>query len=192
MTLMNLEEVTYRLTFPLNEFHQYQGKTNDCGPTSLAIAANAYLGEERYQGTQVAEAMNRIAFELRPIPHLVVRRIRNWATFPWGIAHYLREIEIPARWAVFTQPEQLLERIQADRLTMVIIGEPWKWKKWKYKGWSHIKLLYGYTPGRGYLFVDPGSRKLGDEWKRAGFFWQGEEDFLRLWRNMGRIRIEVG
>ncbi|MCD4737926.1 MAG: hypothetical protein K8R89_01525 [Anaerolineae bacterium] len=95
----NWDTVTLRLNTPLHKYHQYQGKTNNCGPTSLAIVANAIWGQTRLQGPRVAQELSTPRFRARPIPHPVVRRIPNWATFPWGLVDYLRQQEIPARWA---------------------------------------------------------------------------------------------
>lgn len=191
----DLSAVTFHLRTPVFHYHQYQGRTDDCGPTSLAIAANALLGEERFQGPVVAQEMNAPAFEVRPFPHFVVRRIHNWATFPWGIVHYLREHDIPARWSMMGTLNKLRRNLLDDRITIVILGEPWRWKKWCYKGWSHAKVLFGYAPGQGFLFVDPAHQRRPnnpDTWAQHGLFWQEEQEFLRQWRNVLRIRIEVG
>jgi hypothetical protein len=189
---MNLQEISYRLSEPVFAYHQYQGQTNDCGPTCLAIAANAARDENLFHGPDLAQQLNKIAFRWTPFPRPVVRRVPGWATFPWGMVDYLREESITARWSVLNPPEKLLNILLEDRLAVVVLGQPLRWKKWQYLGWSHYKILYGYTPGRGYVFVDPGRRKMGDTWGQHGLFWQAEEDFLPLWRNMGRILVEVG
>ena len=187
--------VTAHMHTQVYRYHQYQGHTNDCGPTSLAIVANALLGEERFQGPRVAREMARLAFEVRPLPHLVVRRIPNWATFPWGIAHYLRQHGIPARWRPFGTLEGLHRNLLADRITIVTIGEPLRRRKLRYTGWAHTKVLFGHTPGEGFLFVDPAHSQSPDDsdsWKRNCLSWQEESEFLRQWRNLFRITIEVG
>jgi hypothetical protein len=188
----DLSGVAFHLSRPVYRYHQYQGYTNDCGPTSLAIAGNALLGREVFQGPAVAKEMSHVAFSWRPFPHIVVQRISNWATFPWGIVHYLRDHALPARWGLFGTVERLRRNLLGDQLTMVVVGEPLRFEKAKYVGWAHIKILFGHTPGRGFLFVDPGHSRTDDAWKRHGLFWQGEEEFLRQWRNLFRITIEVG
>ena len=191
----DLSAVTYHLRTPVYRYHQYQGDTNDCGPTSLAIAANALLGEKRFEGSRVAEEMNDPAFEGRPFPHFVVRRIRNWATFPWGIVHYLRQQDIAAHWSPFGTVERLHGNLLADQITIVMLGEPMHWEGGRYRGWAHAKVLFGYTPGKGYVFVDPGYRRRTDEanaWEYHGLFWQEEREFLRQWQGLLRIYIEVG
>jgi len=188
----DLSAVTYHLSTPVYRYHQHQGRTNDCGPTSLAIAANALLGEERFQWQTVAEEMSHPAFEVRPFPHFVVRRVRNWATFPWGIAHYLRQHAIPARWSILGSVDRLRYNLVANRITIVILGEPWRWEKRHYTGWAHAKVLFGYTPEQGFLFVDPAYAPGHDPLKQFGLFWQAEPEFLRQWRNVLKIYIEVG
>ncbi len=190
-----LEGVPHRLRTPVYQYHQYQGQTNDCGPTSLAIAANALRRAVELDGEEVAEIMNHPVFRWSPLPHLVIRRIRNWATFPWGIAHYLREMGVPARWRMGVRSGRLLRNLHNDRVTLVIVGEPWRIRKWRYAGWAHFKVLYGYAPDRGYLFVDPACVRdpnAPDPWRRYGLVWQAEQEFLRQWGNLGRVIVEIG
>ncbi|HEY88633.1 MAG TPA: hypothetical protein G4N98_02720 [Thermoflexia bacterium] len=184
--LFDWNTVTSRLNTPLHKYHQYQGATNDCGPTSLAIVANAIWEQTRLQGPRVAQELSAPRFRVRPMPHPVVRRIPNWATFPWGIVDYLREQEIPARWGLGGTEEKLRRNLAAEQITMVIIGELWSWRGRHYTGWAHVKTLYGFTPGRGYLFVDPAHRA------EHGLSWQTAEEFAQQWRNLFHIYIEVG
>ena len=193
--MVDIQSIPHRMTTPLYEFHQYQGQSNDCGPTSLAIAANALLGEDRFLKDHVAEEMNDPAFTVRPFPHFVVRRIKNWATFPWGIVNYLQEQELHARWSPLGTTDRLLRNLTANRITLVFVGEPLQWKDGKYNGWAHVKVLYGYQPGKGYVFVDPGRQRrpdAPDSWASLGLFWQDEEKFLSYWRGLFRIYVEVG
>jgi hypothetical protein len=190
--LMEWNEIRYRARTPLFQYHQFQGNTNNCGPTSLAIAANAYLGEDRFQGDQVARELDnwRSSF-----PHLILPRIKNWMTFPWGIVQYLMMHGIPARWAPFGQPNKLVHNLINDRITMVVIGEVFRWNKSTYAGWGHVKVLFGFDPDLGYVFVDPAYAKLNndpDAWKSIGLNWQKEDTFIREWRNLMGIYIEIG
>lgn len=190
----DLSNVMFHLRTDVYHFHQRQEGPNDCGPTSLSIAANALLKEQRFYGRQVAEEMNNPAFEVRPFPHFVVRRIRNWATFPWGIVHYLQQQDIPARWSLMGSVDRLRRNLLADRITIVIHGEPLRRQGWRLKGWSHAKVLFGYTPEQSFLFVDP-AKDRGDDpdcWEHFGLSEQLEKPFLRQWRNVLRIYIEVG
>ena len=191
----DLSTVTFHLRTPVYRYHQHQGQTKDCGPTSLAIAANALLGEERFQGPRVAQEMNDPAFEVRPFPHFVVRRIRNWATFPWGIVQYLQQHDIPARWSPRGTVDTLRRNLLADRLTIVMLGELLHWENRRYAAWGHAKVLFGYTPGQGFLFVDPAYERrpdAPDSWEHYGLSWQEEGEFLQQWRGLFRIYVEVG
>ena len=185
-TPIALKATMLRLIKPLYKYHQHQGATNNCGPTSLAIVANGIWGEARLAGPLVAQELNHPRFRTRPIPHLVVRRLPHCATFPWGLVDYLRYQGISARWAVGGTEEKLHRNLNANRITLVVLGEIWRWQKWRYTGWAHIKILYGYSPEHGYLFIDPASRA------EYGLSWQSAAEFRRQWRNLFRIYIEIG
>ena len=187
-------ELAHEMQIPLATYHRYQGNTNDCGPFSLSIVANALLDQERFDPTVVAEEMNRITLVSRPIPHPFISRIRNWATFPWGITRYLQDHGFRAAWHVRGTPERLFANLHQQIATMVMIGEILKsdnvwFAGW---GWGHVKVLYGYASQTGFAFVDPGCRKdPADPWGSRGIFWQDQVSFLREWSNLFRIFIEV-
>jgi hypothetical protein len=190
----NLTSLQFHLTTPVYRYHQHQGETNDCGPTCLAMAANARLNEARFVGATVAQEMNHWRLRARPRPQLVAHRIPHWATFPWGIVQYLRDHGIAARWALGGTLERLQRNVQDDWITLVLIGEPLRWQRGRYAGWGHFKIVFGYTPGEGLLFVDPAQVHLPDppkNWQQNGLSWQDEASFLRQWRQMGRLYIEV-
>ena len=189
----DLSGVPIRLSRPIFQYHQYQGDTNDCGPTSVAIAVNALSGEFQLEGPVVAQEMSRLGFEWKPLPRVVLPRIPNWATFPWGIVYYLRKRGFQARWRPFGTLERLERNLRSDLMTMVMVGEPWRWEGLSYAGWAHVKLLFGRLPGRGFLFVDPGFQRStkSDRLEFHGLFWQPEDEFLQLWRNLLRIFVEV-
>lgn len=192
--LLNLSGVAVRLRKPAYLFHQFQGSTNDCGPTSLAIAANTLAGVPEWEGALVAQDMDRIGLAWRAFPFVAPSRIPGWATFPWGMVHHLRKRGIRARWGLCGTAGRLQRNLLDDRITIVVVGEPLRWKQRKYHGWAHIKLTYGYAAGRGFLFVDPAVRSSGkpDGLERHGLSWHREEDFLRQWGNMLRTYVEVG
>jgi len=191
--MADLQTIALRMITPLYEYHQFQGESQDCGPTSLAIAANALLGEERYIKKRVSNEMNAPGFTVSPFPHFVVRRVKNWATFPWGIVNYARSEGFRTRWAPFGTQRKLQRNLENDRITLVFVGQPLRFNEGKWDGWAHIKVLYGYTPGKGYVFVDPGHSAGGgsDSWASMGLFWQSEDDFLRYWRGLLRIYVEI-
>lgn len=192
---MNSEqEPTIFLGELLEGYHQYQGRTNDCGPTVAAILGNAYLREDRFQGPEVAEWLNKIHLAAGPCPRPIVGRVPGWATFPWGITHFLRSEGVPGGWKPFQKPEDLLRGLRANRLMAVVIGEPFRWKAGRYQGWSHYLVACGYDQGHGYLFLDPAARHRpeGDRWEQGGMVWKTEREFYPLWRKMLRVLITVG
>lgn len=190
----DLRGVAYRLRKPVYRHHQYQALTNDCGPTSLAIAANALLGCEELSGAMVAQEMNRLGLAWRAFPYLAPSRIPGWATFPWGIVHHLRRQGISARWRLFGTVDGLRRNLIDDRITIVTIGEPLRWNGTEYQGWAHVKVVFGYVPGRGFLFVDPAVDRSDNPTRLEyhGLSWQPEDEFKRQWRNLLRIYVEVG
>ncbi len=163
---------------PLVEYHQFQGPSNDCAPHTVAIVVNAYKRQKFLEGDTVAREMNQPRLRLRPLP-LVVRRIPNWATFPWGIVDALRENGIRARWRFGAGPADLLKALDEGRVPMPIIGEI------KVPGtWAHVKPLAEIDSGRGYGFVDPAHPV-------AEITWQPKGDFERLWNNLWHLLVET-
>ena len=181
----------YHAATDLFLWHQYQGdNTNDCAAFSIAIVGNAFLKGSQFDGFTVAREMERPAFVTSPLPHLTIRKIRNWASLPWGVSGYLQSKNIPAKLRWFANPEDLLRNIQEDCFSIVMIGD-------LLRGWGHAKVLYGFEPTgpqpeRGYYFVDPGYPK---EWSRPqhprGVFWQDENEFKQQWNSLFRILIEI-
>ncbi len=190
----DLSGVPFRLRKPVYLHHQYQALTNDCGPTSLAIAANAFHGRDELTGPVVADDMDRLGLAWRAFPYLVPSRIPGWATFPWGIVHHLRKRGVPARWRPFGTVDRLRRNLLDDRITIVTIGEPLRWDRGKYRGWAHVKVVFGHMLGRGFLFVDPAVRRSDSpsRLEHYGLSWQREDEFLQQWRNLLRVYVEVG
>ena len=179
---------------PIYRYHAYQGDTNNCGPYSVAIAANAYLGEARLDPLAVARAMDAPVFKRRPLPHWVPVRLPGGPSLPWGMAAFLAErLGIPARWQWRCGEERLRCNLAQGLITIVFIGELWRWQGLKYRGWAHAKVLYGFDSRWGYAFVDPGyERDPTDLWRGLGIFWQGRDEFLRGWLGAGRMVVTVG
>lgn len=191
---LDLSLVALRLRKPVYRYYQYQALTNDCGPTTLAIAANTLWGREELQGPTVAREMNRIGLAWRAFPYIGPSRIPGWATFPWGLVHHLRKRGLRARWHPFGSLDRLRRNLLDDTITVVIVGEPLRWENRGYRGWAHYKVLFGYEAGRGLLFVDPAVKRPKDPRRieHHGLSWQGEAEFLRQWANLLRLYIEVG
>ena len=66
---------------------QHQGDSNDCGPYTTATILNALL-DLNLDGSQLAQQMDKPVWRG---PLIVIRRVPNWATFPWGIVDVMRE-----------------------------------------------------------------------------------------------------
>jgi len=179
---------------PIYRYHAYQGDTNDCGPYSVAIAANAYLGEARFDPFALAERMKAPLFKRRPLPHWVLIRLPGGPSLPWGMAAFLAErLGIPARWQWRCGEELLWQNLEQGLITIVFIGDLWRWEGARYRGWAHAKVLYGINERRGYAFVDPGyQRDPTDPWGAIGVFWQARQEFLQGWRGTGRMVVTVG
>jgi hypothetical protein len=168
---------------PIEDAHIPQGDTNDCGPHVVTMAVNFWHGEQRLDPHTVAAAMNRPRLRKSLLP-VVVRRLPNWATFPWGIVDALAEHGVPARWRTRASEDDLHRALREDRLLMPIFGEPFKREGWRWKGWAHVALLVGWNPASAsYWFVDSARTNAPTS--------KGREHFRRLWDNMGRILIET-
>lgn len=167
----------------LADYHVAQGDTNDCGPHVVTMAVHFWQGNTELDIAAVARAMNRPRLGVG-FPPLVIRRIPNWATFPWGIADMLRQHGIPARWRLRASEADLQRALDEDRLVMPIFGEPWRREGRRWTGWSHVALLTGYDPAsETYWFVDSAQSTSPTDKPRA--------DFVRLWGNVGRIMVET-
>ncbi len=188
----------YHTSADLFHWHQYQGSnTNDCAAFSIAIVGNAILNSPHFDGYTVAREMEKVVVASRPLPHITIRKIPKWATLPWGISGYLQSKGISARLRWFGSTDDLLHNIQENRLTIVLIGEPFLREGFKFKGWAHAKVLYGFEPTgpqpeKGFYFVDPGERReRSSSHQPQGVSWQDEVKFKKEWSNMLRIYIEA-
>lgn len=168
-----------RLSYPLERWHQHQGKSNDCGPFCVAIVNNALRDTFVVDAQSVAQEMSK--WDRRSVP----KRIAGWATFPWGVAGELRRMGWNAHWRVLQSPEHLLENLHRQIIPIIIIGEPLRFKSGRWSGWSHYKVLFAWDPDQGWGFVDPIAKHEG------GLLWQADQEFRSLWSNMGRQIIEV-
>lgn len=167
----------------IEDYHVSQGDSNDCGPHVTAMAINFCQGNRTLDASTLARQMNRPRVG-GGFPPLVVRRVPNWATFPWGIVDVLREHGLTASWHLGATEDDLHAALREDRIVLPIYGEPMKLKGWRWKGWSHVAILIGWNPAAGeYWFVD--SSRLSVPTSRS------RDDFRRLWDNMRRLVIEA-
>lgn len=165
-----------QLATPILPFHQHQGQTNDCAPFTVAMVINA-LRNENLSGAWLAQEMNRVRLSPRGIPLPVVRRIPNWATFPWGIVDELARHHIRARWRLGASENDLVAALRENRLALPIVGE-------RQPLWAHVKIIVAHDPARGWGFVDAAH-------PRAEIVWDSPQRFNLLWNNWGRLLVET-
>lgn len=152
---------------------QFQGKSNDCGPFTIATVLNALRNLE-IQAPELASLMDRPAWRG---PHLVIRRLPNWATFPWGIVDIFRSYGLSAKWKMFVKPIQMLEKLDRGWIVMPVIGS---WRPL----WAHVMTCISWHPDTGYGFANTQINK-------QDIYWLDEKTFARQWRAMGGILITV-
>lgn len=152
---------------------QYQRGSNHCGPFTTATVINA-LCAERLDGARLAEEMNHPAWR-GPFP--VIRRIPNWATFPWGMVDVFRQHGLRASWQFLGNPKLLKEELPLGFVFMPVIGS------W-FPLWSHVITFLSWHPGRGWGFANTQSR-------RQELYWLIEDRFLAQWRAMGNLLVII-
>jgi hypothetical protein len=167
----------------LVDYHRHQGQTNDCGPHVVVLVIHYWYGTSQPVPADIAQTMNRPRWQ-RGFPPVIVRRIPGWATFPWGIVDLLRAHNIPARWRLWANEQHLLRALAEGRVAMPIFGEPLRRRGWRWAGWSHVAALTGWDAEQAeYWFVDSARHHAPASYSR--------QEFMRWWRNMGRIMIET-
>jgi hypothetical protein len=152
---------------------QCQGQSNDCGPFTTATVLNALKGTQ-IVANQLAEEMNHPRW--RGLL-LVVRRIPNWATFPWGMVDVFRQYGLKASWRVFANEDQLRTGLARGDVLMPIQGE---WKPM----WAHVMSLVAYDDEKGWGFANT-------QYESHEIDWWGHEKVKKLWGNMGRLLVEI-
>ncbi|WP_119071928.1 hypothetical protein [Aggregatilinea lenta] len=166
----------------IERYHHAQGSTNDCGPHSAAAALGFCTGTP-VDPAVLTHEMNRPRVQMG-IPPLVVRRIPGWATLPWGIADVLRVHGLNASWRMRASEDDLHRALREERIPLPIFGEPFRRHGLRWTGWSHVAVVAGWSPTEGaYWFVD--SARADPLSARA------QDQFLRLWNNMGSLLVEV-
>ena len=159
-------------TEKLEKNHQFQGKTNNCGAFSAAIILST-ITPKAVDGSQLASDLNSVRWRgILP----VIRRIPNWATFPWGVIDVFKEQGIRTKFSLFTDRETLLRAIISDSIVITINGA--------YKPlWAHYKIPVLYSEKK-FGFIDPA-------YPQKQVTLQDEVDFYKEWRHYGRIMIQV-
>lgn len=150
---------------------RYQGQSNDCGPFTTATVLNARLGLN-LDPADLAQKMNRPVWRG---PIFLVRRVPNWATFPWGIADVLREYGMKSTWRPLTKTEFLLAGLERGDVLLPVIGE---WKPL----WAHVMTLVAWDPQKGWGFANT-------QYDTHDPYWVEDEKFHKLWRGMFRLVV---
>lgn len=157
----------------LQSAHMYQGKTNDCGPFSFAIVVNT-LTDADISGEMLSEQLEKLRWKgILPI----IRKIPNWATFPWAVMDVFQPRNIRSSWKILCRPPELKKGLIEDKIQIVIIGRI-------IPSWAHYKILVAHDEDNGWGFVDPAQSE-------PSVFWEDDLSFTRKWNNLGRILISV-
>jgi hypothetical protein len=152
---------------------QFQGNTNDCGPSTTATVINALL-DRGLEAESLAAEMNK--------PHwrgliLVIRRIPNWATFPWGMVDVFRQHGLDASWRFKATPEYLKDALAQGLILMPIIGS---WKPL----WAHVMTLLVYSEDNRWGFGNT-------QFPHHNLHWVSDETFQRQWKATGRLLVKI-
>ena len=158
-------------THSLLKAHQYQGKSNDCGPFSAAIVISALSGYQ-VDGKQLAQEMDQVFWEGF---NFALRRVPHWITFPWGIVDVLQLHHCEASWHSFVDERSLLEDLKNGKLILSIYGN------W-FPLWAHYAVLTAYHEKSGYGFVNPA-------FPQAEIEWISRKTFLARWKAFGKTII---
>ena len=153
---------------------QYQGSSNDCGPYTTATVINA-MRQQNLVGDELADQMNKP--RLRGILP-VIRRIPNWATFPWGMVDVFRDFNLQARWWLRVPVSYLRPAIDNGHILMPIIGE------WRPKPWAHVMTLVAWDPDKGWGFANT-------QFSHRNISWRPDEDFQEKWNRYARLLVEI-
>lgn len=171
-----------------DQFHQYQltakDSPNHCGPFSAAMAVNIVMGQPIFTGVQIASTLTKNFVEWKSLLPRVNRFPPRAFTFPGAIANFLRRDGVTARAHLLGSLGQLRACVLAGRVPVVLHGEPLRFEGLRWKGWSHWKIIVGYTPTQ-FLFQDPW---LPDPAPVAGDI----ATFDHYWGNMLRAWVDVG
>ncbi|MCX8063441.1 MAG: C39 family peptidase [Anaerolineales bacterium] len=151
----------------------YQGNRNDCAPFTAATLIHAFT-DQRINPNELAQQMNHPIWR-SGIP--VIRRIPNWATFPWGIVDILRQYGLSARWQLFIPVQELTHHLASQILYLPIILS---WRPL----WAHVMTLIAYHSRYGFGFANTQST-------RKEIDWLAKDRFLRLWNSAFHCTVIV-
>jgi hypothetical protein len=153
---------------------QYQGHRNDCGPFTTATVLNALRGLN-LDALALSNEMDKPVW--RGIVY-VVRRVPNWATFPWGMVDVFRSYGLHARWRLFAGTKYLKESLPQGKVLMPIIGQ------WRPSAWAHVMSLVAWDDTLGWGFANT-------QHKHHNIEWRTNQEILHRWKAMGHLLIEI-
>jgi len=133
--------------------YQYQGLTNDCGPFSISIILQA-LKVSKITGTDLSKDMKGLHWN-GIYPNIY--RLRNGATFPWGILKILRKYNLHCKYYVFTSEEKIIRYMKEKNIVILLVGK-------LFPLWAHYMIFGKYSALKGYGFIDPGNNKNKISW----------------------------
>jgi hypothetical protein len=152
--------------------HQYQGLLNNCGPFCAAIVLGA-IGEQ-IQGEKLSQELNIPRWRCG-LPF--IRRIPNWATFPWGLVDGFKMHGVNAQWKMMVSKSSLNLAFHKDIILIVIIGSV-------IPLWAHTLILVAADDVKGWGFIDPAVT-------RQEIQWLSNQYFSRHWSILGRNVIYI-
>ena len=152
---------------------QHQGSNNDCGPYTTATVINALLGLD-LEGGQLSQQMDR------PIwrgPRIIIRRVPNWSTFPWGMVDVMQEFGLKASWRIMVSTNHLRQTLSQDKILMPIIGSI-------YPLWAHVMTLVIWDIHKGWGFANT-------QFSHRNIHWLSDGYFRSRWNAMVNLLVEV-
>jgi Peptidase_C39 like family len=164
-------QITSRFLPQLIINHQFQGRTNNCGPCCAAITINTIKGTQ-LSGEKLADELNRPKFT-SGFPF--IRRIPNWATFPWGITSLFHDFGIAGKTTILSSDSVILASIIQGKIPIVVLGD-------YHPLWAHYIIIGAYSSQSGWGVIDP-AINLQKIW------WMPFDYFYEKWSKAGKILI---
>jgi len=152
---------------------QWQGENNDCGPFTVATVINGLLGLD-LKGADLAKEMNRPSWRG---PWVLVRRVPNWATFPWGMVDVFKQYGLRASWRLLASADQLYPAVAGGEVLLPILGS---WRPL----WAHVMTMVAWEGQNGWGFANT-------QYDHHRIHWLDEAIFNKLWGSMLRMLIRI-
>jgi hypothetical protein len=152
---------------------QWQDATNNCAPYTIATIISAFSGSF-IDGAWLATQMNKPAWR-GIVP--VIRRIPNWATFPWGMVDVLHEYGFQAHWRINSSTDYLRNSIQRGNVPIPVIVS---WRPM----WAHVMSLLAWDSAGRWGFANT---QINDK----NINWITDDYFMSHWKWSVRMLVEV-